>query len=322
MPSGANPPLLERELIVVTGKGGVGKSTIAAALALAAAKSGRRVAVACVGSCDAAAELLAGAGAEIVALDPERDLLAWTRRLGGVGGSISGRLLASSTTFQYFAAAAPGAKELVSLVRVAELCEDRDLVVLDAPATGHALAMLAAPRTFAAIVRSGPLAARAERVRDLLEDARASAYVVVAHATEMAVSETLELERELRCGLGRDVDAVIVNGAVSRRFSQAELARIAEAAAVKRSASERRRRFGARAGLARAAARAAEAVARRGRTQDGQIARLRHQRFAGKDGAAPLVVRVPMQIVPRLDRAALEAVAARLVRGLGGVGGR
>jgi anion-transporting ArsA/GET3 family ATPase len=316
MPSNAMPPLLERKLIVVTGKGGVGKTTIALALALAGARAGRRTAVACVGDAERASELLAGSGARSVALDPERDLLAWTRRLGG---PVSGRLLASSSTFQYFAAAAPGAKELVSLVRVAELCQGEDahdLVVLDAPATGHALAMLAAPSTFAAIVRSGPLAEQAGRVRELLGDARASGYAVVAHATEMAVSETLELERELRGQIDRDIDAVIVNGAVSRRFTRAELARIAAATGAEQSATERRRRFGARAELALAAARAAEAVNRRGRTQEGQLARLRRQRF--QDGAAaPLVVKVPLQIAPQLDRGALEAIAARLARGLG-----
>ncbi|HEX3693638.1 MAG TPA: ArsA-related P-loop ATPase [Solirubrobacteraceae bacterium] len=317
MPSETTPPL-ERKLIVVTGKGGVGKTTIAAALALAAARAGRRTALACVGDAERVEELLAGSDVEVVALDPERDLLAWTRRLGGVGGSISGRLLASSTTFQYFAAAAPGAKELVSLVRVAELCrgaDAHDLVVLDAPASGHALAMLAAPSTFAAIGRSGPLFEHSERVRELLEDPRASAYAIVAHASEMAVSETLDLERGLRRVLGRDIDAVVVNGAVSRRFTRAELALIVEATAADRSASERRRRFGARAELALAAARAAEAVNRRGRTQEGQLARLRHQRF-GDDTRAPLVVKVPLQIAPQLDQRSLAAISARLARGL------
>jgi len=334
------PSLLERKLIVVTGKGGVGKSTIAAALALLGARAGKRTAVACMDGREHSGELLADAGVSRVVLDPERDLLAWTRRLGG---RVSGRLLASSATFQYFAAAAPGAKELVSLVRVAELCEGGedpyDLVVLDAPASGHALALLEAPSTFAAIVRSGPLAEQGERVRELLGSPRASAYVVVAHATEMAVSETLELERELRRRIERDVDAVVVNGAVSRRFTQAELARIAAAAdaagggagGTSRSSGRSSGRSGGRddnrgtgdrssleAALA-AAAGAAEAVNRRGRIQDGQIARLRHQRFEA-DGSAPLVVKVPLQITPSVDRQALEAIAARLSRGLGDAG--
>ncbi len=320
MPTDTKLSLLERKLIVVTGKGGVGKSTIASALGLLGARAGRRTALACVGESGWSDDLLADTGVETVALNPERDLLAWTRRLGG---SISGRLLSSSATFQYFAAAAPGAKELVSLVRVAELCEGGeayDLVILDAPATGHALAMLAAPSTFTAIVRSGPLAEQGERVGELLASARASAYVAVAHATEMAVSETLELERQLRLQIGRDIDAVIVNGTVSRRFTRAELAQIATATGVEQQASERRRRFGERAELALAAAGAAEAVNRRGRTQDGQLARLRHQRF--QDAAAPLVVKVPLQIAPQLDRGSLEAIAARLARGLGVSGSR
>lgn len=320
MPSNAMPSLLERKLIVVTGKGGVGKSTIAMALAQLGARAGKRVAVAQAaagraGDPGTASELLANDGISVVALDPERDLLAWTRRLGG---RVSGRLLASSSTFQYFAAAAPGAKELVSLVRVAELCEGRDpydLVVLDAPATGHALGMLASPRTFGAIVRSGPLAEQAQRVRELLDDPAKSAYVAVAHPTEMAVGETLELERELRRGVGRHIEAVIVNGVVSRRFTRAELVRIAAATGASESVSERRRRFGARGELMLAAARAAEAVNRRGRTQDGQLARLRRQRFEGED-RVPLVVKVPLQVAPCLDRDSLQAIANRLARGL------
>ena len=79
-----------------------------------------------------------------ISIDPDRALLEW---LQGLGGRVSGRLLASSGTFQYFAAAAPGAKELVTMVKVGQLtrgggrgarARGYDLVVLDAPATGHA----------------------------------------------------------------------------------------------------------------------------------------------------------------------------------------
>ena len=179
-----------------------------------------------------------------MSLDPDRALGEWLQTLTG---RISARLLASSSTFQYFAAAAPGVKELVSMVKLRELCEGRgaaksepsdssrerrsrpayDLVVLDAPASGHALAMLRSPRTFSAIVRVGPLAEQAQALRELLEDARRSAYVAVTHASEMAVTETLELEEGLRRELDRDLDTVVVNGTMPRRFSRQDLERIA-----------------------------------------------------------------------------------------------
>src|ERR1700756_4696709 len=106
-------------------------------------------------------------------IDPDRVLLEWVQQLGG---RIPGRILASSGTFQYFAAAAPGAKELFAMVKVWELAQNRrwqrrasgyELVILDAPATGHALGMLRSPMTFGAIARVGPVRAQADAVRAL-----------------------------------------------------------------------------------------------------------------------------------------------------------
>src|SRR5947199_3947117 len=190
--------VLERELVVVTGKGGVGKTTISAALGLLAAQRGARVIVVEVGDQTRVPELFGhrpqGVGAETklkerlssISIDPDRALLEWLQALGG---RVSGRLLASSGTFQYFAAAAPGAKEMVSMVKVWELTQGRrwqrraegyDVVVLDAPATGNALGLLGSPQTFGAIARVGPVAGQAQRVRALLEDPERSAYLAVA----------------------------------------------------------------------------------------------------------------------------------------------
>jgi anion-transporting ArsA/GET3 family ATPase len=304
--------LLERKLIVVTGKGGTGKTTVASALGLLGARNGLRTIVAELGSQNRLSALFGSSdtaqpGAELeleqnlwsTSIDPDAALIEWLRALGG---RISVRMLAASSTFQYFAAAAPGAKELVSMVKVRELCErpvaDRsdayDLVVLDAQATGHALAMLRSPQTFAAIVRAGPLAEQAHGVRELLEDQRRSAYVAVAHGTEMAVTETLELEQALRSQLDRDLDAVVVNATVPRRFTREELARISP--------------------IGGAAARAAAAVHNRARAQQSQIARLRRQRLA--DGMHPSVVTVPFAFTPKLDLPGVRKIATILARKL------
>ncbi len=194
--------LLERKLLVVTGKGGVGKTTIAAALGPRCGRArpahdrrrARRAAPAAGAAPGASthtngrqskesepgAETALGENLWGVTIDPDRALLEWLQALGG---RVPGRVLASSGTFQYFAAAAPGAKELVSMVKVWELtCGSErwrrragryDLVVLDAPATGHALGLLHSPRTFGAIARVGPIFGQAEKVRELLEDADA-----------------------------------------------------------------------------------------------------------------------------------------------------
>src|SRR6202035_5224504 len=164
---------LQRELLVVTGKGGVGKTTVASAIGLLASDRGLRTIVVEVGE-QARLPALFGspmpeAGVEVelqpglwsLTIDPDRALLEWLQALGG---RVSGRVLASSGTFQYFAAAAPGAQELVSLVQIWELTQGRrwqrraagyDLVVLDAPATGNALSLLGSPHTFGAIARVG-----------------------------------------------------------------------------------------------------------------------------------------------------------------------
>src|SRR5438445_13732131 len=150
--------LLQRKLLVITGKGGVGKSTMAAAIGLLAAREGRRTIVVELGEQNRLGELFGARqeeqGQELVlahnlssiSIDPDQALLEWLQALGG---RVSGRLLASSGTFQYFAAAAPGAKELVSMVKIWQLTRGgrrqrpaHDLVVIDAPATGHALGML------------------------------------------------------------------------------------------------------------------------------------------------------------------------------------
>jgi anion-transporting ArsA/GET3 family ATPase len=299
---------LSLKLIVLTGKGGTGKTTIATAIGLLGASRGLRTIVVEVGHQDRLSVLFSRAAANpgrelpleenlwTLSIDPDRALLEWLQLLGG---RISGRILATSGTFQYFDAAAPGAKELVSMVKLWELTESKrrrgagagyDLVVLDAPATGHALGMLESPRTFGAIARVGAVAEQAERVQALLCDPTRSAYIAVAAPSEMAVTETIDLQRGLERRLGRDLDTVIVNGVLPRRFSEQELQ-----AAEKLTDP-----------LARSAAKAARAVHDRARFQRNQIARLRRRRFE--------VLAVPFQFRAELDLAALRQIAEHLGR--------
>jgi anion-transporting ArsA/GET3 family ATPase len=305
--------LLERQLLTITGKGGVGKTTIAAALGLLAAQRGLRTLVVEVGDQRRLGELFgltpAGeAGMEIelqerlwsISIDPDRALLEWLQALGG---RVSGRILASSSTFQYFAAAAPGAKELVSMVKIWELTRGErrrgrasayDLVMLDAPATGHALGMLHSPQTFGAIARVGPIHAQAQRVDELLRDPARTGYLAVTHATEMAMSETLELQDDLRRQLGRALDAVVVNGVLPRRFTNEELRRIDTL-----TASD---------DIRRSAAVAARAVHDRAGFQHNQLARLRR-----RDVEA---LSVPFVFSAELDLPAIGQIAEHLGRKL------
>jgi anion-transporting ArsA/GET3 family ATPase len=310
--------VFDRELLVVTGKGGVGKTTLASALGLLAAERGLRTIVVEVGE-QSRLPLLFGVpvpepGSETeleqnlssMSIDLDRALLEWLQSLGG---RVSGRVLASSSTFQYFAAAAPGAKELVSMVKIWELTQGRrrrgrgrsgngyDLVVLDAPATGHALGMLDSPRTFGAIARVGPIAGQAERLRELLADPARSSYLAVAQGTEMAITETLELQEKLADQLGRELHAVVVNGMLPQRFTAPELRQIA---ALGESSTATK--------TARAAIAAAQAVSERARFQHNQLARLRRRHFD--------VIGVPFQFTAELDLDAVRRIAEQLKRKL------
>lgn len=315
--------MLERKLVVVTGKGGVGKTTIAGALGLAAAERGLRTIVVELGDQRRLPALLAGAsrrenghspkesdaGAETplgenlwsVTIDPDRALLEWLQALGG---RVPGRVLAGSGTFQYFAAAAPGAKELVSMVKIWELTRGAerwrrragryDLVVLDAPATGHALGLLRSPRTFGAIARVGPIFGQAERVRELLEDEIQTGYLAVAQASEMAIGETLDLRDGLRSQLDVELDAAIVNATLPHRFDAHELAQIA--------------RLNGGSAVARSALLTARTVHERARVQHNQIARLRRQGVTAHT--------VPFAFTPALDLQAVRRIGRRLAERL------
>jgi anion-transporting ArsA/GET3 family ATPase len=194
-----------------------------------------------------------------------------------------------------------------------------DLVVFDAPATGHALGMLSAPRTFGAIARVGAVARQAERVQELLRDSSRTSYVAVAHAAEMAVTETLELQGGLRKELGRELAAVIVNCVLPRRFSEPELRRLASlndddgtGADGSPAAGPRGRprahgpagREPAAQALVQAASAAARSVHERARFQHNQIARLRRRRLQ--------VIPVPFRFAAELDLAAVRGIASQI----------
>ena len=244
--------LLDKTLLYVTGKGGVGKTTVAATLGMLAAERGRRTIVCEVAEQDRVSRAFAREGvreeAEVqltdnlwaTTIDPQKALEEWLgRQLGGAVGAGAMRTLLRSSAFQYFVAAAPGAKELITIARVWELAQEKrwdrsnrtyDLVVVDAPASGHGVAMLTTPRTFGEIARVGPIRRQAGRVSELLSDGRRTGYLAVALPEEMPVTETLELGGKLRDAVGLGLDAIIVNGLYPERFSKDEVARLREAA--------------------------------------------------------------------------------------------
>ncbi len=237
-------PLLERALIYVTGKGGVGKTTVAAAIGMAAAQAGKRTIVCEVAEQDRVSRAFTREGVRPEAesqladnlwattIDPQRALEQWLGRQ--VGGNLM-KTLTRSSAFQYFVAAAPGAKELITIAKVWETAQlerwDKrgrtyDLVVVDAPASGHGIGMLKTPQTFGDIARVGPVRHQALKVRGMLSDPARTGYVAVALPEEMPVSETIEIGARLEDVVGVGLDAGIVNGLFPERFRPEEAERL------------------------------------------------------------------------------------------------
>jgi anion-transporting ArsA/GET3 family ATPase len=273
------PAVLEKRLLFVTGKGGVGKSTVAIALGLLAARRGLRTIVAELASQERVQGLFIDDGREqfrelelatglfTISIDPQQ---AMEEYLQVKAGAI-GQALGSSRLFQAFAMATPGMRELLSIGKVWELAqaarrkpgaEPYDLVVLDAPATGHGVAILEAPRTFAGAARVGSVARQGRTIHAMLADPARTGVIAVASPEEMPVNETLAL----RDGLAEDgleLDLAVVNALYPVRFDKREIKELARAL----------RR--ARSPLSRSALGAALSEHARAQTQRGQEGRLR-----------------------------------------------
>ena len=232
--------LLQRRLLVVTGKGGVGKSTVAAALAVQLARSGRRTLLCEVNGGDRLAPLLGHApvgptmtevlpNLTLVDLRPAesmREYVLLKIRLERVY-----RAVFENRMVRYFLRFIPSLAETVMLGKVLwhvrQPPDSPDFfqsVVVDAPATGHALTLLGVPRTLLNTLPASPMATEARWMHDSLVDPAVTAVVLVSLPEELPVQETLELGEALRSGLGLPLGAVVLNQAVPSRFREEDRA--------------------------------------------------------------------------------------------------
>ncbi len=197
----------------MTGKGGVGKTTVAVALGLRAAEAGKRTIVCEVSSQENASrifdhtevgfhEVEMAENLWSISIDPDESMREYVLLQLKVRAMRD--LLFRSRIFSYLAAATPGLKELVTIGKIWELAQlDRkvksgrkyDLVIVDAPATGHGIGFLQTPRTFAAIARVGPIHSQAQQLDRLITDHEHTGTAIVALPEEMPVNESAALEQ-------------------------------------------------------------------------------------------------------------------------------
>jgi anion-transporting ArsA/GET3 family ATPase len=220
--------LASRQLLVVTGKGGVGKTAVSAVLGRTFAERGKRVLVVEVDPRENLHQMLGvpPTGGEILPAGPRlwvqnlkpRQVLDAVVRERLKIDLLAGRVLASPI-YHHFADGAPGLTELAILGHALRLLRgieknapELDLIVLDAPATGHGVRLLASPLLVSDVIRHGPFAEMAGELATLISDPARSGIVAVTLAEEMPVQEVLEMREALRGQVQKDPEALIING--------------------------------------------------------------------------------------------------------------
>ncbi|MBV8982740.1 MAG: ArsA family ATPase [Acidimicrobiia bacterium] len=212
----------QSRLVIVAGKGGVGKTTVSAALAMMAAQAGLDTLIVEVegktglGTAFGQGELSYD---EVQLADrvrartitPDQALLEY---LDEHGMRRLSKRLTNSGVLDVVATAAPGIKDILVLGKVKQLerAGDADLIVLDAPAAGHAVTFLTSARGLLDAVRVGPVRAQAEDVQELLTDAARTQVLLVTLPEETPVNEAAETAARLRERVGVHLGPIVVNG--------------------------------------------------------------------------------------------------------------
>lgn len=304
-------------VVIVAGKGGVGKTTVTAALARAAARQGRRALIVEVEGKSGLANMY---GAEDLGYDevtlaeaddppgsgdvrartltPDEAMLEY---LESHGLSRVAKRLVSSGAIDTLATAAPGIKDILVLGKVKQLERetDVDLIVLDAPAAGHAITFLRAARGLLDAVRVGPIHNQAAEVMEMLTDAERCQVVLVTLPEETPVNELIETAYNLEDQVGVALGPVVVNGLYPDRPGL-EIDPVTAAAEAG---------VGLRTGEAEALTAAADFRRHRVQLQTEQVARLADQ--------LPLPqLRLPFLFGAELGPAELDLLADRLVEQL------
>ncbi|HEX2192430.1 MAG TPA: ArsA family ATPase [Acidimicrobiales bacterium] len=225
--------LLDRRLLLVTGKGGTGKTSVTAALALLASQRGRRVLACEVEPRGDLAEFFETSppgfrprevqpGLFAMAMSTEESLQEYLRLQLHLPAMA--RMGPLARAFDFVATAAPGVREILTVGKLAYEARERhyDLVVADAAASGHVVGQLVAPRAIDELVHVGPIHDQTGWMLDILGDPAITGLVVVTTPEEMPVNETIALVDRVRAETNVEVSAIVVNRVLPELFSRGD----------------------------------------------------------------------------------------------------
>src|SRR6202165_964658 len=225
--------LLDRQLLFVTGKGGVGKPAMAAGLALLAAQQGKRTLVCEVDAKGNLSDFFESGptGFEereimpqlwAMSMDTEASLKQYLSLQLKIG--LVARIGPVARMFDFVATAAPGVKEIVTVGKLCWEVKERHyaLVVVDAAPTGHIVSQLAAPQAINELVQVGLVRQQTDWMLEILSDPKATAVATVATPEEMPFNETIDLQDRLRAETTVDLAAIVVNRVLPELFGRGE----------------------------------------------------------------------------------------------------
>lgn len=252
--------LLDKRFLIFSGKGGVGKSTVCAAVATAAARRGKRVLIIEIGDQERMPSIFGAKkagydGGKVYGAEKGPVAPVWSTCLTAreslhefvirqVRFERVYEAVFENRVIKYFTAAAPGLDELVIMGKIENLEQERverrkskrenggngatpryDLIVMDAPATGHGLAFFKVPKMTMAMVKMGPLFRKAEAMWRLISDPVRTAFNIVTLPEEMPVNESLDLHAAAT-EMGLPPGVLVVNGVYPELFDTEERARL------------------------------------------------------------------------------------------------
>ena len=312
--------LTASRLAIVSGKGGVGKTTVSAALALAAGRAGKRVLLVEVEQRQAIAPLFAerpigyeerrlAPNVTAMSIEPDEALVEYLYLFYGIGRV--GRVLRGTKAVDFATNVAPGLRDILLIGKIKEAERRRlqgryvyDLIVLDAPPTGRLPRFLDAPRAVTELVSSGPIRQQAQGVLDMVTDAKRCRVVLVTLPEDMPVRETVEAADAI-AKMGVTVGPIVINGVLPEVFPASKLKTLAKDAAPALTDDAEQAGIRLTADAVDGLARVTSMHARKTLSQRGAIAEL------GRETSIP-TLQLPYVFSPRMGRQEIDHLSAEL----------